>query len=145
MDLSDGTGMVNDVNNRLQEWRNDDSAWLGGSYSVLEQAEGLAAIAGVQLSKPRLAGRQMHRASAVNSEETDINYFKRTIWLPYLDAVIVHMKDKFSGSSQTAFLLSSVLTGKEVTAANFKKVYEMLLRTTAARGTDELSKLQIPT
>ena len=125
MDLSDGTGMVNDVNNRLQEWRNDDSAWLGGSYSVLEQAEGLAAIAGVQLSKPRLAGRQMHRASAVNSEETDINYFKRTIWLPYLDAVIVHMKDKFSGSSQTAFLLSSVLTDKEVTAANFKKVYEM--------------------
>lgn len=128
MDLSDGTdgtGMVHDVNKTLQEYRNNDSAWLDDSYSVLEQAEGLAAIVGVPLSKPRLSGRQMHRASAVNSEETDNDYFKRSIWLPYLDAVIMHMTDKFSRSSQTAFLLSSLLTGKEIEKENFKKVYAM--------------------
>ena len=127
MDLSDGTGMVHDVNKTLQEYRNNDSAWLDDSYSVLEQAEGLAAIVGVPLSKPRLSGRQMHRASAVNSEETDNDYFKRSIWLPYLDAVIMHMTDKFSRSSQTAFLLSSLLTGKKIEKENFKKVYAMYM------------------
>lgn len=125
VDLSDGTGMVRDVNKTLQEYRNNDSTWLGDSYSVLEQAESLASVAGVKLSKPRLAGRQMHRASAVNSEETDNDYFKRSIWLPYLDAVIMHMTDKFSRSSQTAFLLSSLLTGKEIEKENFKEVYAM--------------------
>jgi hypothetical protein len=128
MDLSDGIGMVHDVNKTLQEYRNNDSAWLGDSYSVIEQAEGLAAIVGVQLSKPRLSGRQMQRASAVNSEDSqgiDNDYFKRSIWLPYLDAVIMHMTDKFSRSSQTAFLLPSPLTGKEIEKENFKKVYAM--------------------
>jgi hAT family C-terminal dimerisation region len=67
----------------------------------------------------------MHRASAVNSEETDNDYFKRSIWLPYLDAVIMHMTDKFSRSSQTAILLSSLLTGKEIEKENFQKVYAM--------------------
>ena len=123
IDLSDGTGMVTDVNNTLQEWRRDDNAWLGGSYSVFEQADGFASIIGVQLTKPRLSGRQMHRASAVNSDESDSDYFKRSIWLPYLDAVIMHMTDKFSHASQTAFLLSSVLTGKKVNNDDFQKVY----------------------
>jgi hypothetical protein len=67
----------------------------------------------------------MHRASAVNSEETDNDYFKGSIWLPYLDAVIMHMTDKFSRSSQTAFLLSSLLTGKEIEKEKFKIVNAM--------------------
>lgn len=125
IDLSDGTGMVNDVNKTLQEWRRNDNAWLGGSYSVFEQANGFASIIGVQLTKPRLSGRQMHRASAVNSDESDSDYFKRSIWLPYLDAVIMHMTEKFSHASQTAFLLSSVLTGKKVNNDDFQKVYAM--------------------
>jgi hypothetical protein len=69
----------------------------------------------------------MHRVSQVGTDETDNNsdYFKRSIWLPYLDAVIVHMQDKFSRTSQTAFLLSSVLTCQKVQKENFKKVFAM--------------------
>ena len=98
---------------------------FGVELGVLTQAEQLVEISGIQLAKPRVVGRQQHRASATSADETDSDYFKRSIWLPYLDAVIVHMQDKFSRTSQIAYLLPSVLTGKKVEMENFKKVFEM--------------------
>jgi len=109
--------MIDNVNKRLNEWRLDDSAWLGGEFSFFAQAERFADIACVQLAKPRTTGRQLHRVSQVHPDETDSDYFKRSIWLPYLDAVIMHMQEKFSQTSQTAFLLSSVLTCRTVDEA----------------------------
>ena len=52
IDLSDGTGMINYVNKRLNKWRVDDSAWVGGEFSVFAQAEMFADIASVHLIKP---------------------------------------------------------------------------------------------
>ena len=87
LDSSDGAEMVAGINKRLQKWRMDDCTWLRGEYSVFAQAEIFADIAGVHLAKPRTAGRQLHRVSQLHSDETASDYFKRSIWLPYVDAV----------------------------------------------------------
>jgi len=74
--------------------------------SVSARAETLADIAGMQLVKPHINGRQLHRVSQAVSDETDSDYFKRSIWQPYLDKVIVEMKDRFGKMSVMAFLLT---------------------------------------
>src|SRR6218665_1461463 len=125
LDLPEGSAMIDSINKRLREWRGDDSAWHGVPFSVFTQAEQLAEIAGIEIAKPRIVGRQQHRASATSVTESHIDYFKRSIWLPYIDAVIMQMQDKFSRTSQTAFLLPSVLTGKEIDMESFQKVFDM--------------------
>ena len=86
----------------------DDNVWHGGDFSVFSGCEQLAQAAGIELMKPRLTGRQQHRVSQVNADETASDYYKRSIWFPYLDGVISHMCAKFSGAAETAILLSSV-------------------------------------
>ena len=101
----------------------------------------------MQLAKPRTTGRQLHRVSQVHPDETDSDYFKRSIWLPYLDAVIMHMQEKFSQTSQTAFLLSSVLTCRTVDEAlqaslcSVREVDRLLWRSTVW-GVVKLHSLQ---
>ena len=73
--------------------------------------------------KPRLTGRQQHRFSQGNADETANDYYKRRIWFQYLDGVISHMCDKFSGAADTAILLSSVLTCEKIQIEHFKKVF----------------------
>ena len=77
------------------------------------------------MAKPCTASRQLHRVSLLHSDETASDYFKRSIWLPYVDAVVVHMQDKFSQTSQTALLLPSVLTRQTLQMESFKKVFGM--------------------
>ena len=57
-------------------------------------------------TEPRLTGCQQHRVSQVNVDETVSDYYKRSIWFPYLDGVISNMCDKFSGAAETVILLS---------------------------------------
>jgi hypothetical protein len=71
LDLSDGSAMAESVIKRLQEWRLDDGARHGAEFSVFAHAATLADIAGVQLVKPRVNGRQLHRVSQAVSDETD--------------------------------------------------------------------------
>ena len=82
----------------------------------------LAQAAGIELMKPRLTGRQQHRFSQGNADETANDYYKRSIWFQYLDGVISHMCDKFSGAAETAILLSSVLTCEKIQIEHFKSV-----------------------
>ena len=98
----------------------DDSVWHVGDFSVFSGCEQLAQAA--ELMKPRLTSRQQHRVSQVKADETASDYYKRSIWFPYLDVVISHMGDKFSGAAETAILLSSVLTCEKIQIEHFKKV-----------------------
>ena len=59
--------MAERVIKRLQDWRLDDGAWHGAEFSVFAQAAILADIAGVQVVKPRLTGRQLHRVSGAST------------------------------------------------------------------------------
>ena len=49
--------------------------------------------------------RRPCRVSQADADEADSDYFKRSIWLPYLDTVIVEMKDRVGNLSQMAFLV----------------------------------------
>ena len=126
LDLTEATEMMTSVLNRLNTWRLDDSAWNGGAFSVLLQAEQLATTAGVKLERKRVTvGRQQHRTSLAHPDESDSDYFKRSIWLPYLDAVIVQMNEKFGQTSKTAFTLSSVLVSNCIEIAHFRQVFDL--------------------
>ena len=109
----------------LQRWRVDDSVWHVDDFSVFSGCEQLAQAAGIELMKPRLTGRrtgrQQHHFSQVNADETASDYYKRSIWFQYLDGVISHMCDKFSGAAETAILLSSVLTCEKIQIEQLKK------------------------
>ena len=83
----------------------------------------MAQAAGIEMMKSRLTGRQQHRVSQVNADETASDYYKRSIWFPYLDVVISYMCDKFSGAAETAMLLSSVLTCEKIQIEHFTKVF----------------------
>ena len=61
----------------------------------------------------------------MNADETASDYYKRSIWFPYLHGVISHMCDKFSGAAETAILLSSVLTCEKIQIEHFKKVFAL--------------------
>ena len=85
----------------------------------------MAQAAGIESMKPRLTSRQQHRVLQVNADETVSDYYKRSIWFPYLDCVISHMCDKFSGAAETAILLSSVLTCAKIQIEHFKTVFAL--------------------
>ena len=109
LDMFEGTEMACSIIEHLQIWRVDYSIWHGGDFSVFSGCEQLAQAAGIELMKPGLTDRQQHRVSQVNADETASDYYKRSIWFPYLVGVISHMCDKFRGAATTAILLSSVL------------------------------------
>ena len=85
----------------------------------------MAQAAGIESMKPRLTSRQQHRVLQVNADETASDYYKRSIWFPYLDCVISHMRDKFRGAAETVILLSSVLTCEKILIKHFKKVFAL--------------------
>ena len=97
------------------------AVWHGGDFSVLSGCEQLEQAAGIDLMKPRLTGRQQHCVSQVNADETVRDYYKRSIWFPYIDGVISHMCDIFSGAAETAILLTSVLTCEKIQIEHLKK------------------------
>ena len=120
LDLTEAAEMMTTVLERLSAWRLDDNAWTGGAFSVHSQAEQLATMAGIKLERKRVTvGRQQYRTSLAHPNESDRDYFKRSIWLPYIDAVIVQMNEKFGQTSKTAFTLSSVLASKCIKIAHF--------------------------
>ena len=128
LDLSDGSAMAAMAESDIK--RNASRigtlmtvhGMVPNSVSLLKR-QYFADIAGVQLVKRRITGRQLHRVSQADSGEIDSDYLKRSIWLPYLDTVIVEMKDRFGKMSQMASLLTSVLMSYNVQMENLKKVY----------------------
>jgi hypothetical protein len=49
----------------------------------------------------RILSKQSHRAN--QPHETIQDYFKKSIFIPYLDSVIESLMEKFSETNQTAF------------------------------------------
>ena len=127
LDLFDGTEMACSIIEHLERWRVDDSVWHDGNFSVFSGCEQLAQAAELaELRKPRLTGRQEHRVSQVNADETANDYYKCSIWFPYLDGVMIsHICDKYSGAAETAKLLSSVLTCEKIQIEHFKNVFAL--------------------
>ena len=85
------------ITEELKNIRNDDVAEFSKMFAVCDK---MAQDADKPLSKPRVVGRQTLRSNveAQNVEE----YFRRSIFLPFLDNLISQLEDRFTGRSQDA-------------------------------------------
>lgn len=67
----------------------------------------------------------MHRATSDGVSVSAMDYFKQCIWLPFLDAVINELCEKFSEQTQTAFSIIRVLRSSAVKSSDCHKVHEL--------------------
>lgn len=127
LDYLEAFRLVSEVKKEIRQWRGDDAEWTGGDYAVYEEAERLAEISGATLSKPRCPSRQVSRANYDSSTEqtTPNSYFKRSVWYPFLDAVISELDEKFTEDTMASFSIFRVLQHREVKASDCRDVYAM--------------------
>lgn len=97
LDIITAYEMVDLITDELKKIRTDDVTEFSKLY---EDCVKMAEDAEQPLSKPRVVGRQTLRSNveAQNLEE----YFRRSIFLPFLDHLISQLEDRFSGRSQDA-------------------------------------------
>lgn len=97
----------------LDSWRSSSDAGDGyGTWDNVDDgdyagASKIAAAAGIQMTTPRLTGRQTTRNNVEASNPSD--YYRRAILYPYLDAVITSLTDKFSSHHLTALQLVALV------------------------------------
>ena len=109
-DLFEAMESVAFVRTTLEKWRQGsdtgDDEWEGanGVYSL---ASGLADTANVALTMPRLVGRQTCRNNTVASTASE--YYKRSIWYPFLDCTLQSLHDKFSTHQLTLLKLVALV------------------------------------
>ncbi|CAH0558722.1 unnamed protein product [Brassicogethes aeneus] len=61
----------------------------------------------IELSKPRICERQTHRSNYESDSAKD--YFKKSLFIPYLDHLIISLKTRFSQEHKIAFSLFNIL------------------------------------
>ena len=86
--------------------------------SVFEEICNAADDIGTDIAMPRIAKRQIHRTNteASNPEE----YFRRTVYIPMLDAIINDMISRFGKQHKVAVGLSLLVPKQSVQCADFK-------------------------
>jgi hypothetical protein len=75
--------------------------------TVWQECCDLAEVAQVKLVPPRQANRQRHRANmpATSTEE----YYRRAVFVPFLDALLTELNSRFESHSATVFRLSCLI------------------------------------
>lgn len=61
----------------------------------------------IEVGKPRICGRQIHRSNY--QSDSDEDYFKKSIFIPYLDHLILALKTRFSKEHEIVFSLFNIL------------------------------------
>uniref|UniRef100_A0A6P7H0M6 Uncharacterized protein LOC114348859 n=1 Tax=Diabrotica virgifera virgifera TaxID=50390 RepID=A0A6P7H0M6_DIAVI len=61
----------------------------------------------IEVGKPRICGRQIHRSNYESDSAED--YFRKSIFIPYLDHLILALKTRFSKEHEVAFSLFNIL------------------------------------
>ena len=86
---------------------------------VFDRACNIAKAVEVNVEKPRIVGRQKHRANAGDhSNATVFDHFRINHWLPFLDHTISHMETRFPKQ------LGDVLKGTLLLPGNHKNLEE---------------------
>ena len=96
-DLVNALEGVTHIKNTLKSWRSEVDEWHDECYGPYSIAEGLARSVDAEIRLPRIASRQGHRSN-VPAENAD-EYFKRSIWFPFLDSVIESLETRFTDHS----------------------------------------------
>lgn len=71
--------------------------------TIMKRVEKNAEELGITLTMPRIVGKQTHRAN--QPYQTLEEYFRVSIFLPYLDSLIESLKSRFSNAHQESFQL----------------------------------------
>ena len=95
--------MVELVKDTLASARSNDAE----CNKVFDKAESMAEIGNVVIALPRSCGRQMERSNVPG--DTPIVYFKRSIYLPFLDSLIQQYNMRFNSLSQKALNAMSLI------------------------------------
>ena len=95
-DLIDAIESIEFVKKTLQSWRVTNE-WKDPEYGPFTVATSLAEKINIELSMPRIAARQRYRSN-MPAEDPD-QYYRRTIWFPYLDTVLEAMESRFTSLS----------------------------------------------
>lgn len=112
-DLFEAMESVSFVRQKLDDWRSTSDVgdgsgpWENGDDGVYTAAGKIAATAGIQLTMPRLTVRQSTRENVPASNPSE--YFRRAVWYPYLDAIIMSITDKFSRHHLTVLQLVALV------------------------------------
>ena len=104
IDLIQALGHIRGIQDQLRSKRDDADVSFG---HVWEQAKILADAAAVVLATPRQAARQSHRANI--PANTPEEYFRRTIYVPFLDSILQEFANRFEGQSGAVSHLVSVV------------------------------------
>ena len=110
VDLMQALANVKSVSDLLQRKRDNADETFA---DIWQQAKKLAVEAGTELSIPRQTSRQCHRANipADNPQE----YFRCTVYIPFLDSMLQELTDRFLGHSEAVCHLSAVVPSYTVT------------------------------
>ena len=94
VDLIQALANVNSVQDLLRSKREDAETSFADLW---QQATKLAEEAGIVLSVPRRTSRQTHR----DNTPADIpqEYFRRSLYIPFLDSILQQLADRFLGQS----------------------------------------------
>lgn len=95
----------------LKAYRNDQTF-----YDLFKEA---TKINGAEIPMPRRVGRQKHKNNAPADNASE--YYKRNVFLPFIDTVISQLETRFSEHSKKAFSLYSLLP-KYCVKVNFSAV-----------------------
>jgi len=104
IDLIQAIQRIKDVQRLLKSKRDDSEAAF---MEVWQQAIRLAKEADVALEIPHQASRQTYRANIPAANE--IEYFRRSHYIPFLDSMLQEFHDRFLGHSKAVFHLSAVV------------------------------------
>ncbi|CAH1108108.1 unnamed protein product [Psylliodes chrysocephalus] len=74
-------------------------------HSIYEDAVKIANACGFELTVPRLAGKQTCRANYQAKSSSPEEYYRISIFLPYLDSLLVSLSERFSEEKDAPFSL----------------------------------------
>ncbi|GBP88942.1 hypothetical protein EVAR_64362_1 [Eumeta japonica] len=74
------------------------------SEDLIKSAEKIATALNTELRLPRIASRQQHRANQPAASFSE--YFRRSLWVPYLDSLSSLLEARFSNYHSPAFIIS---------------------------------------
>lgn len=97
MDIVTAYKQVDHVTAELEKIRTENDSEFRKLFAT---ANSMAEEAGVTIVKPRAIGRQTLRNN-VPSENVE-EYFRRSIFLPFVDCLIAQLKERFSGRASDA-------------------------------------------
>ena len=91
----------------------------------------MAEANGIDVRKPRVAGRQQHRANSGSASDSICDYYRINLTIPIIDAVLISMQERFLHGQDVIykgfFLLPSQVRKKDWSESSAKPFIDMFI------------------